>query len=182
MKYPLMVLALIALLSGPALAQRNIDGSYVELLDRDPLDFVPGDSYVCDFYVYNGSADVEWIMEVSFLFPDCFQVNSGWYVPDSGASGPWSFQFDTFGSPNNGALFYDANGGYGEIYAGEGGHFYVEVLCGGECECGEETIQWFLQGDGYGSDPHDLTDFIDITVCDNTSMQQSNWSSIKSLY
>ncbi len=182
MKKLILVLALFALTASPALADRSIAGSYVNLIAPNPAIFVPGQVYICEFYVYNGSVDVEWLAEVWFLFPECFHVLSGWYTPDPGASGPWNFLFDTFGNPDNGALFYDADGGWGEVYGAEGGTFFVEVMVGTECECGPDMIQWFLQGDIYGDEPHELTDYIDIQICDQTGAEESSWSTLKALY
>jgi len=173
-----VVLAMLAI-ALPAVADRDMTGGYVTLVSPDPAIFLPGNTYICEFYVYNGSPDVEWTVEVWFLFPCCFMVQSGWY-DDLGQG--WNFTFNVFGDCQNGALFYDNDGGWGEIYDGTGGYFYVEVYVGTDCECGSDVIHWYQEGDIYGSDPHYVEGDIDIQICDQTATQESSWSTIKALY
>ena len=182
MRKLLCVLALVAVLAPGAAADRSLDGSYVQLITPDPAIFDPGEYYVADFYVFNGSEDAEWIVEVWFLFPECFHVTGGSFTPDPGVAGSWDFQFDTFGSPDNGALFYDANGGNGEIWGEEGGLFHVYLTIPTGCNCRPDEVEWYMEGDTWGGPPHWMDGSIDIRICDETAVKESDWSVIKSLY
>ena len=174
MKRLLLALALVALFTAPALADRSMAGGYCNLIG--PTTANPGDLVTFEFYVWNGSTDTEWTADVIFTFPECFEVTGGYY--DDGGAG-WSFVFNGIGT--NVGAFNDGDGGYGEIYGSEGGTFYVEVLLGTDCECGPVTIHWFQQGDIWGSDPHFVEGDLPFTIC-GTPTEDATWSSVKSLY
>ncbi len=178
MKKLILFVAIVAI-ALPAVAERSMTGGYALLTSPDPAVFIPGTTVTCEFFVYNGSVDVEWTAEVWFLFPCCFNVLSGWY-DDLGQG--WTFFFDVFGDCQNGALFYDGDGGWGEIYDDTSGYFYVEVYVGEDCECGPDVIHWYQQGDIYGDEPHFVEGFIDIEICDQTGAEESSWSTLKALY
>ncbi len=183
MKKLLLILTLFAITASPALADRSIDGSYVDLLSPSfPYVFTPGQPFTSEFYIFNASTDTEWISEIWLTFPACFTVTNGWWSPDAGASSPFGFGFDVTGSSDNEAYFWDLDGSWGEIYGGEGGRFYVEVMVGTGCECGPAEIDWYLQGDVYGSDPHQMTGYLNTHICEQTDTDQSDWSTIKALY
>ncbi len=183
MKKLLLILTLFALTVSPALADRSIDGSYVDLLSPSfPYVFTPGQAFTSEFYVYNASTDTEWISEIWITFPTCFTVLNVWWTPDSGAASPFGFGFDVTGSSNNEAYIWDLDASWGEIYGGEGGRFYIEVMVGAGCECGPAEIEWYMQGDVYGSDPHQVTGYLDTHICEQTDTDQVDWSTIKALY
>ncbi len=181
MKKLILTLALMAIIAAPVLADRSVDGSYAELVTPDPAIFEPGNVYLCEFFVFNGSFDGEWLVEVDFTFPCCFNVLNGWY-DDSQASNDWAFDFFVAGDCNNVAYFMDGDGGNGEIFESEGGIFYLEVEVPLECECNLDAIGWYLLGDLWGDEPHETDGFIDIEICDSTPTGQTDWSMLKALY
>jgi hypothetical protein len=179
MKKLFLVFAILAIAAAPALA-RSIAGSYINLIE--PVGPVTTTfTYTFDFYVWNGSTDAEWITQVWIDFPDSWEIVAGTdsYIPDPGAAGPWAFTFS--GGGTDVADWWDASGGYGEIYGGEGGHFYIDVYIG-TWTVGEATIHWHLQGDIYGAEPHFLNGQIQILVEDVTPAEDASWSKVKGLY
>ncbi len=179
MKKLFLTVAVLALFATPALADRSIEGSYVELIEPQGL-LCACSTYEFVFYVWNNSMDVEWIAEIIITFPDCWEIVAGsdWYTPDPGAAGPFNFMFIGGG---NVAHWADADGGWGEIYGGEGGHFGVTVhIC--PDMVGDVPIYWGLQGDIYGNEPHYVDGEIWVIVSDTTPVEDSTWSKVKGLY
>ena len=175
MKKLLSTLAILALFAVPALAQ-DMTGSYAQL--DSPSMVNPGDTgVVFTFYVYCGSPDYEWIRNLPFTFPACFTVTDGSW-DDSGASSVWSFDFAAAG---NVAQFLDNDAGYGEVYDGDGGYFYVTVDVGTDCDAGPAMVHYLLEGDDYGNDPHFVEADLDFTI-GGTATDDNTWSSVKSLY
>jgi len=175
MKRLFLTLALVAFIAAPAMADRDLSGSTCEVLS--PSFLVPGAVNVIEFLVVNNSPDTEWIADVIFTFPECFEIVGGWY--DGSMSNPAaSFNFSFAGTV---ASFMDGDGGYGEIYGlGDTCLFYVEVIP--TCACGDYLIHWFLMGDIYGAEPHSVEGDVTIAVCDDVAAQDSSWTSLKSLY
>ena len=177
MKKLFAIMTILALFAAPALAERSMAGSYVELLA--PSSGCPGGVYTFEFYVWNGSVDTEWVSNIILTFPDCFTVQGGSWIPDPGASGGFDFILNGIGT--NVAAFDDANGGWGEIYGTEGGTFYVEVLIGDDCPVGPTMIHWFIQGDIYGGEPHFAEGDLDFTI-GGTPVEPTSFSNVKALF
>jgi hypothetical protein len=180
MKKALVIASAMLLVAGGAIAgDRNLEGSYVELVDPDPAVFCPCETYTLTFYVWNNSTDAEWIDLVEFMLPDCWEVDpeSGGY-DDSGASNTWSFAFQASG---NLCAFIDSDGGYGEIYGQEGGYFWFDVhVC--PDAIGEVPIDWHLSGDEWGDPPHEVYGTIYVEVSQGSPTEHTTWGQVKGLY
>ncbi len=176
MKRILVLLTLLAAVAAPALADRDMTGSWAEI--QAPAIANPGDTVVFKLFVFNGSPDLEWTREVIIYFPENFDVLDGWY-DDLGQD--WAFDFSIDGFHGNIAVFTDADGGFGEIYDGTGGEFYAQVYLHENVDCGPIHIDWKQWGDGYGSDPHWIRGELPYVLC-VIPTQESSWSTVKSLY
>lgn len=173
MKKLLSTLAILALFAAPVFAQ-SMAGGYVNLIS--PTTVNPGDTGVMfTFYVYNGSPDTEWTAAVTFTFPTCFTVTAGSY--NDGGLG-WVFNFAAAG---NVGTFSDGDAGYGEIYDGDGGYFYVTVDVGAGCPAGPATVHWRQDGDIWGADPHFIEGDVTFTI-GGTAAETTTLSSVKALY
>lgn len=175
MKKLFLTLALLALVAAPAMADRDMTGGTCEVLS--PSFLVPEAVNVIEFIVVNNSPDAEWTAEVVFTFPECIEITGGWY--DGTPANPTAdFDFSFAGTV---ASFVDGDLGYGEIYAlGDYCLFYVEVIP--HCACGDYLVHWSQLGDIYGAEPHFIEGDVTVTVCDDVATQNSNWTSLKSLY
>lgn len=173
---PTIALLGVALLAMPALAEPDMTGSYAEMLA--PAKANPGDTPTYEFYVHNGSPDFEWTTEARFVFPETFHITEGWF--DDGGAG-WSFDFSISGDFDNIAHFLDADGGYGEIINGTGGHFYVTLYITPNSGCGPYLVQWIQYGDGWGSPPHWIGGDLYHVLCASPN-DENTFSSVKSLY
>jgi len=171
----LLTLAMVALVAMPALADRDMTGGTCDILA--PAFLVPEAVNTIEFLITNNSPDTQWTMDVTFTFPECFEITGGYYT-DSGS------QLDalyTFTYNGNVVIFVDGDGGYGEIYGnGDTCNFFVEVIP--HCDCGEYSIHWHQQGDDWGDPPFFVEGDVLINVCDMTATQESSWTSVKSLY
>jgi len=175
MKKLLTTVALLALFVAPSFAQ-SLGGSYVNLVSPTTVD--PGDTgVVFQFYVWNASTDAEWVTDVVFTFPSCFTVTAGSYTY-TGSNPAWTFTFTPSGYIAN---FNDGDAGYGEIYGGDGGTFFVTVNVGVGCPPGPATVHWSLTGDDWGSPPHFVEGDVEFTI-GGTATEVSTWSSVKALY
>lgn len=100
----LLTILIIAVMAMPALAERDMTGSYVEIIGPDVAN--PGDTVTFEFNVCNGSPDAEWTTEVRFTFAETINVLDGWY--DDGGLG-WVFDFSTSGDFDETAHFLDGD-------------------------------------------------------------------------
>lgn len=176
MKRMLIAIALVALAVSPALADRDMTGGTCEIVAPETAN--PGDTVTFEFLVCNNSPDYEWTAAVYFTFPTCMTVIGGSYDPTSAGGGTLTFDF-TYNT--NTAFFDDGDAGYGEIYDGDCGTFYVDVEIGAECECGPVLIHWEQIGDVYGAEPHFVEGDVSFTLCE-TPTDDATWSAVKSLY
>ncbi len=109
-------------------------------------------STIC-FLASNTSPDTEWVTGVSVLFP------SGWVAAcnsqDPADSGGNTVNFDCLAS---GPLvaYTDNDGGYGEIYDGETWGFCVDVTPPVGSWPPPQPVDWVINGDGWGSEPHSV--------------------------
>ena len=176
MKQLFLTLALLAMLSMPAAADRDMADSYVNLIT--PITADPGDIVIFEFDVWNDSPDGECTARVHFVFPETFHVLNGWF--DDGGAG-WNFDFIVSGDYDNYCDFTDNDGDFGEIQGGTGGVFYVEVDVIANTECGEYNIRGKQYGDEVGAPPHWIFTENPFFVC-TIPAETGTWSSVKSLY
>lgn len=174
MKRLVMLVALMALMAGPVMADRSMTGCTVDLIA--PTTANPGETVTFEFYACNHSPDNEWTSNVIFTFPECFEVLGGSYN-DGGIGALFNFVNDPIWT----AAFMDGDGGWGEIYQDYCCTFYVEVLITTACECGPVTIGWTQEGDVFGAEPHTVSGELPFVLC-GTPVQDSSWSCVKSLY
>ncbi len=172
----LLTISLIVLMAVPALAERDMSGSYAEIIGPDVAN--PGDTVTFEFNVCNGSPDAEWTTEVRFTFPETFHITDGWF--DDGGAG-WSFDFSTSGDYDETAHFLDGDDGYGEIQGGQCGTFYVTLDISPNTNCGPLNIHWKQYGDEWGDNPHWIGGDLPYVLC-VTPVEDNNFSSVKSLY
>ncbi len=177
MKKVLALLALIALAATPALADRSIDGSTVT---SDPVSVNAGTVVPVTFYIYNASLDVEWIVSeagtstitlpsnLTFVSVDGFLNPSGNDILFSIAGGVLSMD--------------DPDGGWGQIYDGDICEVYTTVDVPADADCGPNVFDWYLFGDIYGDEPHELGGATDFEIVCTTATQSSDWSTLKALY
>jgi hypothetical protein len=165
----LLVVLLVIAFAAPAMA-RDLTGSYVTLVD--PLFVNPGETYTFTFYVWNNSPDVEWIADISIVFGgfyECYEATMG--------HDHASAVFDMTVEGTSRCWWKDGDGGYGEIYDGEGCHIWVDATV--PVFDSEDTIMWELYGDIWGDPPHYVTGCIDLAV---TGVEESTWSAIKAMF
>ncbi|MBT3756518.1 MAG: S8 family serine peptidase, partial [Candidatus Cloacimonetes bacterium] len=128
----------------------NIAGSYVAC---SPGTFTPGETTNWTLSVYNASSDAEWLSDVYVTFPLGVTVNSGAdFVGGSGGN----LVYD--GSSGNGTTihWYDAGGGWGNIYGGETATANINVTIHSGF-IGDISLAYQIDGDVYGSTPHTVT-------------------------
>jgi hypothetical protein len=117
-------------------------------------DYYSGTSNVYSLTVYNAS-DAEFLDEVNVLFP------RGWIFTDIEKNQEDSddnpVNFDTSGIGTNQILFQDNDGDWGEITSGHSWQAVVTVTAPITATA-EQTVTWFLSGDGEGTPPHDISD------------------------
>ncbi len=170
MKQLLIVVCVLAF-AIPAMAGRSIEGSYVELVS--PLDPMPNTTYTFTFYVWNNSFDTEWVSDTWLTFPDGYVLNAATMAYDDPNPGlfVWTMMVD-----GQTAQWNDGDEGYGELYDQVGTNVYIDVTTPTEIT---GDIHWELFGDIYGADPHYVDGSIMLGF---TPVEESTWSSIKSLY
>ena len=171
-------LLLLLLLSGSASA--DITGSEVELSLPEGGQGAIGAIVHYRFRVTNASVDNNWIRNLRFTFPDCCRVlEMGW--DDSAAQNDWIFRFEGIGT-NVAEFLDDAYPLWGEIPpGGEYGWFDIQVRITSGCQEEQQQIDWELEGDDWGSAPHDLSGSIPIQFV-LLPVAESNLSSVKAGY
>ncbi len=127
----------------------NISDSYVAC---SPGSYTPGETTNWTFSVYNASTDAEWLSDVYVTFPPGVTVNSG--TNFIGGNGPLTYD----GSTGNGVTihWYDADGGWGNIYGGQTATSTVNVTISPSLS-GNISLAYQIDGDIYGSLPHTVT-------------------------
>ncbi len=177
MRKLLTLLALTALLATPALADRNIDGSYVTVT---PVDSENGVVELC-FYAFNNSTDIEWITDVTITLPTCMVILD---EPPATATSDGSFNvepvFTGYGT-NVGNWHGVDDFNFGFIFGQSGGTFCFTAQIDCDCEA-DYQIHWELQGDLFGDPPHFVEGDLPYDVLCGTPTEDSSWGTVKALY
>ena len=113
--------------------------------------FIMGDTVSWMFTVSNASEDNEWIQQVYFDFPSGVDVTYASDMIDDGLDTLFVSQF-----VGNGVIinwYGENNDGWGIIHGGESGRCNIDAIIDEDFE-GDIEIEYQLQGDIYGSEPH----------------------------
>jgi hypothetical protein len=132
--------------------RKSIEGSYVECSADD---FIPGQTVTWDITAFNGSPDSEWLTLVSIDFPAGVNVTSSTDL--LGGDGP----LITTNATGNGVTveWVDDDGGYGNIHGNETAQAQVTVTIDAAFS-GDMTLNYHMEGDIWGGEPHELDDAI----------------------
>jgi hypothetical protein len=171
MKKSLLMFLILSVMAIPAAA--NMSGCWAEV--RAPYTANPGDTVVFEIYYENQSPDGEGTNSVVAIFPETYTILQSWY-DDLGQG--WDYSFSASGDFGSIAHF-DAT--TPQMMPGTGGHFFLEVFIRPNNPCGPFTIRWKQYGDRTGTPDHWISGLIEYDLC-GVPTQDSNWSSIKSLY
>ena len=177
MRNVLWMTALMLMVAVPASADRDLTGSYVELVS--PCEICANTTFTFTFYVTNASPDAEWLTIIEVDFPPGFTVIEGTdhYEPVGTPGETWAYDFTLAGAA---CAWVDADGGYGEMYGGESGYFTVNANTGDISE--GVTLLWFLLGDEWGSPPHLVGGEIQLPLGGPSATDETTWSKLKTLY
>ncbi|MFH1845330.1 MAG: C25 family cysteine peptidase, partial [bacterium] len=136
--------------------EKSIAGSTLTCSESE---YLAGTTVDLVFSVYNASSDLEWLTDVTIDFPAGVTVNSS--TAFIGGSSPMNSDNAT----GDGVLvsWHGTSSGWGVIHGGETATSTVNVSYGGGL-AGDIDFDWFLQGDIYGSTPHDLAGTITLTA------------------
>jgi len=173
MKKLMLIFGLLAL-AMPALA--DMSGGDFQILS--PNIIFPGQTDDFAIEVCNNSPDGEWTNEVRIYVPQNWDILDGWY-DDQGQG--WDFNFSIGGDYNEIGIFLDADGDRGEIEDGQCGIFYVRVYLHENVDCVPVAIRGKQIGDGVGAPPHLVEEYMSYLLC-VIPVEESNWSTVKSLY
>jgi hypothetical protein len=128
---------------------KSIDGS---TLSCDILNFTPGESLDLTFTIYNGSPDMEWIKSIDIAFPEGFTVNSSTdFVGGSGGS-----LFSNGDTGNAAQLQWSTSNTWGAVHGNESATCTVNVSVDPSFANVEAYLNYTINGDIYGTDPHTL--------------------------
>jgi hypothetical protein len=175
----LSILAIIFLfLTAGTVHAQSIEGSTISRLA--PSEVCSPANYLFQFEVVNLSPDEEWLAHIEITFPEGFVIHPETAVYEEGFSGPWAFDFQVTGDGIQTAVWLDADGGEGEIWAGDSGIFQVEVSAPAGLE-GALYAPWLLEGDDYAEPPHVVTGEMTIPLC-VTATEATTWGAVKALY
>jgi len=131
-----------------AKADKNVTGTTVICAESG---FYAGTTVDLHLSCTNGSNDTEWLTDIQVTFPAGVTVNSS--TAFSGGSEP----LGSDGATGDGATvtWHGKDGDWGALHDGETAAATVNVTFGSLA--GVQTFAWFVQGDIYGSTPHDLS-------------------------
>lgn len=130
---------------------RSIAGSTITCAETEYESGTSG--MILHLILYNASIDNEWISGATLDFPSNVTVTTS--TNFVGGSGGDLF---TNNSTGNGALvsWYDGDGGGGEIYPGESASATVTINISTGFS-GDMVLNWTMQGDIWGSQPHSIS-------------------------
>jgi agmatine deiminase len=137
--------------------ERDISGSYI-LCSADSYD--PGVNVDWNFTVFNHSVDNEWLNQVILHFPEGVTVNSASNF--TGGSGGELVYDEIAGDGVTVTWFGETSLGYGVIHGGETATATVNVTLDSDLIT-NIIIDYQINGDLYGNDPHSVNDQITIT-------------------
>jgi len=103
------------------------------------------------------SADMEWIKTMSIDFPDEITLNSSTDLV--GPSG--SLIFENISGPGISAI-WTSSGTWGEIHEGESATCTINITFSDAYIGAESELDYTIFGDGYGSDPHQVNNVVEI--------------------
>ena len=144
---------------------QSLSGSTVSIT---PAYFLPGQTYVFDLEVYNGSPDQEYVYTVTSFLPPAFIIHSLGYTGSCAPPPPYSDgcgftmpdhrNFDNF----TGECRWWSTGDLGDLYNGWRGHFLITATVPSTFTWAA-TVSWVVEGDGYGDPPHVLSGSLTLT-------------------
>ena len=150
---------------------RSVAGS---TLTPSPAEFTPGSSMVLSLEVYNNSDDSEWLKSINLFFPAGVTVTSATeftggtlpmpYIGQSGDTTQW------YGDDGSSSL-------WGVIRGGETATATVSLTIGASFS-GDMSVDFALNGDIYGADPHSVYDTMVLT---NLGSPIVNWLTLSPL-
>ena len=148
--------------STPPEAQENnnhsIDGSTIV---SNPNSIYTGIPITLEFTVHNSSSDNEYLKDITISFPLGVTLDSASnFVGGTGGEMQW----DTNHGNGNDVNWHGENSsnGYGFIYGGESATATLYLMIDPSIT-NSIVLQYQLDGDVYGSDPHSITDFLVLT-------------------
>lgn len=139
-----------------AKAVKSVAGSTVSCGESE---FLAGTTMDLTLTVHNASTDAEWLTDVEITVPAGVTVNSGTTL--SGGSAPLTFTGPTGEGVT--ANWHGNDGSWGALHGDETAVGTLNVTFGGSLS-GVQTFGWFIQGDIYGSTPHDLSGSFTMTA------------------
>lgn len=143
---------------------KNITGS---TLVADLETFIPGTTYDVVLTLNAVSADMEWIKTLTIEFPDEIILNSSTDLV--GPSG--SLIFENISGPGVSAT-WASSGTWGEIHEGESATCTINITFSDSYLGVDSELAYTIYGDEYGSDPHQVSNVIEI------ANENSFWLSI----
>mgnify|MGYP002638405323 FL=1 len=133
----------------PARGLKSVTGSSVTCTESG---FFAGTTVDLHLSCTNGSSDDEWLTDIEVTFPSGVTVNSA--TAFSGGSAPLNWDSTTGDGVT--VNWHGNDGSWGALHGGQTATATVNVTFDGSLS-GVQTFGWFVQGDIYGSAPHDLT-------------------------
>ncbi|MBC8366305.1 T9SS type A sorting domain-containing protein [bacterium] len=140
----------------PRDAGRNMTGSYAW---TDPSAVFPGSTLDLTLSVFNGSDDSEWISNFEMDLPSGVALNTASDMT-GGSAGDLVYTGGTGDAAH--CVWSDPNGGYGQIYPDETGVAVINLTFNSMGD--QVVIPYTIQGDIWGSDPHQVSGEIIITT------------------
>ncbi len=130
---------------------KEIGDAYIAAIGQ----YAPGGTMNIDFFLQNASSDAEWIDGATIDFPAGCVVNSSTNFVVTTSTTKY---LTTDGATGDGALvtWYDADGGYGNIYSTEAAIASVNISFDAGLT-GNITCDYTISGDDYGNPPHDIS-------------------------
>jgi subtilisin family serine protease/subtilisin-like proprotein convertase family protein len=136
---------------------RNITGSYVAC---DPTEFSPGTTADYTLSMYCNSDDNEWLAGCTMTFPAGVTVNS---ASDFTGGSQGDLVWDGTTGEGVTVTWWDPNTeDYGNVLPGETAVATINLTVASDFT-GDMDVDYTLQGDTYGSDPHYLEDMFTLT-------------------
>jgi hypothetical protein len=122
---------------------KDLSGSYIETDNS----FAPGETSTITLDLFNASTDWEWVMFVDVTFPVGVSIGAA----------------SNFVNPSDPGLLYQGN--TGQVASWGDGSGYLDAgwsnadidLTFDAGLTGDLTVDWYIEGDGYGDPPHDVS-------------------------
>ncbi len=140
----------------PARGEKSVAGSTVTCTETG---FLAGETMDLHISCYNASTDAEWLTDIEVTFPAGVTVNSATAFTGGSADLVW----DSTTGDGVTVNWHGNDGSWGALHGGETANATVNVTFDGSLS-GEQVFGWFIQGDIYGSTPHDLSGTFSMTA------------------